>query len=51
LRWNTIAEPTVDLAKEIAMLFFYLPMIIMGAMFGTNSAGRVTRIAHPDDAD
>jgi hypothetical protein len=33
------------------MLFFYLPMIIFGAMFGANSNGRVTRIEHPDDAE
>jgi hypothetical protein len=43
-------EPGVDLAEEISMLFFYLPMIIIGAMFGVDSNGRVARIPHPDDA-
>jgi hypothetical protein len=43
-------EPGVDLAKEIAMLLFYLPIIIIGAMFGVDSHRRVARIPHPDDA-
>jgi len=32
------------------MLFFYLPMIIFGAMFEKNSNGRTTRVTHQDDA-
>jgi hypothetical protein len=33
------------------VLFFYLPMITIEAMFGANPNGRVARIAHPDDAE
>ena len=31
------------------MLFFYLPMIIIGAMFGNNSNGRSPRVTHTED--
>lgn len=31
------------------MLFFYLPMILFGAMFGGNSDARATSVTHPDD--
>jgi hypothetical protein len=30
------------------MLFFYLPMILFGAMFDKNSSGRETGVTHPD---
>lgn len=31
------------------MLFFYLPMILFGAMFDNNSNARATRVTHPED--
>jgi hypothetical protein len=36
----------LGVATEAAMLFFYLPMILFGAMFGANANSRVR---HPDD--
>jgi hypothetical protein len=35
---------------RIAMLFFYLPMIIFGAMFETNANRRAATVPHTHDA-
>lgn len=38
-------NPGLDVATEVAMLFFYLPMIIFGAMFETKANRRAAEFA------
>jgi hypothetical protein len=42
---NNLGNPGLDVATEVAMLFFYLPMIIFGAMFEANADKRVDEFA------